>query len=374
MVSRAQAFHYAKVLGAVLLLLSLAGALFAWSGLYSVAASRGHWPVTDWILAFGMRQSVETHSIGLSAPPLDDPDLIRLGAGHFYGGCAYCHGAPGTPISPIARQMLPSPPELSKAAPHWSSAELFWIVKHGIKYTGMPSWVAIERDDEVWAVVAFLRRLPGLDAAQYRELALGAVRIPAQSGRNIAAAESAYDAVAACARCHGADEHGPISRLVPRLHGQSVAYLTQALQAYARGQRLSGIMQPVASALEPDEIGKVAAYYAGLTLRARDQQAESDQSVDAGRVLALRGVPETGIPPCVACHGQQALATYPRLAGQNAAYMIGQLRLWQRGADALSDHAAIMVPIARRLSEQQIKDVSAYFAALDPAVAHEAQR
>ena len=55
--------------------------------------------------------------------------------------------------------MLPPPPELSKAAKEWKDEELFWIVKHGIKYTGMPSWVAAERDDEVWSVVAFLKRL-----------------------------------------------------------------------------------------------------------------------------------------------------------------------------------------------------------------------
>ena len=364
--SRAQVWHYVKVLGAGLVALGLAGALFAWSGLYSVAASRGHWAVMDWVLAFGMRQSVETHTIGITAPPLDDPDLVRLGAAHFHGGCAYCHGAPATAISPIARHMLPSPPELSKAAAHWSATELFWIVKHGIKYTGMPSWVALERDDEVWAVVAFLQKLPGLDVAQYRELALGTVQIPAQSGRDIATAQSTYDAIAACARCHGADERGPISSLVPRLHSQPVAYLTRALQAYASGERKSGIMQPVAAELEQGEIKEVAAYYAGLAHLPRDQPPADQANVEAGRALALRGVPETGIPPCVTCHGKQALADYPRLAGQHADYMVGQLQLWKRGFNAISGHAAIMAPIAQRLSEQQIKDVSAYFAKLDP--------
>jgi mono/diheme cytochrome c family protein len=117
----------------------------------------------EWLLAFSMRQSVETHTIGITAPRLDDANLVRLGAAHFHGGCAYCHGAPGTPISPTAKHMLPAPPELSAAVKDWTATELFWIVKHGIKYTGMPSWAALERDDEVWAVVAFLQKLPALD-------------------------------------------------------------------------------------------------------------------------------------------------------------------------------------------------------------------
>ena len=69
--------------------------LFIWSGAYSVAASRGHWAVMEWFLTFAMRNSVKTHAYGIEAPPLDNADLVTLGAGHFHSGCAFCHGAPG---------------------------------------------------------------------------------------------------------------------------------------------------------------------------------------------------------------------------------------------------------------------------------------
>jgi cytochrome c553 len=271
--------------------------------------------------------------------------------------------------------MQHSPPELSKAVKDWTSTELFWIVKNGIKYTGMPSWVALERDDEVWAVVAFLKKLPGLDVAQYRALALGAVELTAQSGREIATAQSTYDAIAACARCHGAEQRGPMSNLVPSLHGQPAAYLARALRAYAAGQRKSGIMQPVAAELEREEIEKVSAYYAGLSRPPRADGAKATTAdVEAGRALALRGAPDRGLPPCLTCHGNDVLTDYPRLAGQHADYMIGQLQLWKRGHNAATAHAAIMAPIARQLSETQIQDVSAYFATLDPAAAAEKGR
>ena len=58
--------------------------------------------------------------------------------------------------------MLPSPPDLAVAMRPWKERELFWIVKHGFKYTGMPGWVALEREDEIWAVVAFLKKMPTL--------------------------------------------------------------------------------------------------------------------------------------------------------------------------------------------------------------------
>jgi hypothetical protein len=84
--------------------------VFAWSGLYDIAASDGHWKIVERFLEFGMRNSVKMNAAGIEAPQLDNPDLIRLGAGHFHRGCAFCHGAPGMPVNPIAKQMLPSPP------------------------------------------------------------------------------------------------------------------------------------------------------------------------------------------------------------------------------------------------------------------------
>jgi cytochrome c553 len=272
--------------------------------------------------------------------------------------------------------MLPPPPDLAIAATQWKDRELFWIAKHGIKYTGMPSWVSQQRDDEVWAVVAFLKQLPALDPQAYRDLAIGGVQVTRQIGRDIATAEATADAVSACARCHGADDRGPPSALVPILQGQPVEFLAAALQAYADGRRESGIMQPVAAELAHDAMRQVAGYYSGLTsppVRA-SPPAITAAAIDNGRLLATQGLPEAEIPPCETCHGADALSTYPRLAGQHAAYMRGQLRLWKGGLIPRSDTGAIMAPIARRLSDRQIDDVTAYFASLAPASAGKAQR
>ena len=359
----------ASLFSAVLVL-----ALVASSGVYNIAASAGHWRIVEAFLRFGMIQSVQVRALTVPPPPpLDNTDLIALGAGHFHGGCAYCHGAPGIAINPIAENMLPPPPELSHAAKEWKDRELFWIVKHGIKYTGMPSWVSQQRDDEVWAVVAFLKQLPGLDANGYRDLALGGLQVPQQSGREIALTEGASEAVSACARCHGAGNSRPRSNLVPMLHGQTAEFIVAALETYAKGKRESGVMQPVALDLSGEAAKRVARYYAQSVAPRTIAPSADRASIERGRVLAAEGDGAGKIPACGSCHGDNALSLYPRLAGQNAAYMINRLRLWKQGLRSETDADAIMAPIARALDEQQINDVSAYFAAQSPSRARPAR-
>ncbi len=349
---------------ALALLAASGGVLVAWSGLYSVAASKGHWLVIDRFLRFGMMNSVETHAPDVEPPPLDDADLIRLGAAHYYAGCAYCHGAPGLAMTPVAQHMLPAPPDLTSHVSLWTDQELFWLVKHGLKYTGMPGWPVQNRDDEVWAVVAFLRQMPDMTQQTYRDLALAEVEAEPQGGEEIARG-NAPDAVSACARCHGDEAGPPKSELVPVLHGQPREMLENALRAYLSGERSSGIMQTAASGLSSDEVAELAVYYAGLEppRRTIDTAALSGH----GRELAESGDPARRIPACMSCHSESALPVYPRLAGQNARYIANRLKAWQAGQTARTDTAAIMVPIARLLTDDDIAAVSDYFSSLPQA-------
>jgi cytochrome c553 len=344
----------------------LGAVLFAWFGVYNVAASRGHWEITDRFLRFGMERSVKTRADDVpSPPPLDDPNLIRLGAGHFHSGCAYCHGAPGIAISPIALHMLPAPPDLKDKVGEWTDRELFWIVKHGLKYAGMPAWPAQQRDDEVWTLVAFLRTLPGLDVVGYRRLALGDFERDPLNGRALAVSGDPAAASQACVRCHGADNHLPRSALVPRLHGQPAEMLAAALQAYADGKRHSGIMEPIAIDLTPAARQALASYYSGLSVPAAPAARETAPAlIERGRIIATKGDPGAQIPACNACHGAEGLPIYPRLAGQNGPYIESQLRLWKRGVRSDTETSAIMAPIGKRLSEDQITALAAYYAHL----------
>lgn len=346
--------------------------LGAWSGVYNVAASKGHWLVTEALLRFGMENSVEARAPDASLPRPIDESMARLGAGHFHTGCAFCHGAPGLPPNPTALRLLPPPPDLTDHAPRWKDSELFWIVRHGLKYAGMPGWPSNGRDDEVWAMVAFLRRLPELDARAYEALALGEVRRDEEDGREIAAGRTAGTAAGACARCHGGDAPPP-SDLVPTLHGQPRERLATALRDYRAGERDSGVMQTAAATLTDGQIEALAAHFAALPPVPRP--AAPDPAAQArGEALARSGVPERGVPGCHACHGPQALPTYPRLAGQPRRFLAAQLAAWREGANDRSAAGRIMAPIARALTPEESDDLAAYYAGLAPEARREAAR
>jgi cytochrome c553 len=242
----------------------------------------------------------------------------------------------------LTRHMLPVPPDLETRGQRWSDEELFWIVLHGLKFTAMPAWSTQERGDEVWSMVAFLRRLPSLDAEAYRALAGGG-------------------AGGSCAQCHGAEGTGPVSRFIPILHGQSEAYLTRALQEYRDGKRASGIMQPEAYALPDAEILRLARFYAGLSPPATTIQP-GDQT--AGETIATAGIPAQNVPACLSCHS--GTTPYPILAGQPAPYLESQLALWRRGVRGNTAHGVIMAAIGSRLTAEQARAVAQYFEAMQP--------
>ena len=346
------------------------GMAFAWSGLFNVAASSGHWAITNWFLHYAMRQSVETHAMGVEGPPLDDPALVHRGAGHYATGCAPCHGAPGVPQSPVALEMTPEPPYLPPRIPQWEANELFWIVRHGVKFTGMPAWVALEREDEVWAMVAFLRQLPEMTPEAYRDLALGAPLMEASAhalDRGLDRLADPFEPVLAeCARCHGRDGVGRGVGAFPRLAGQSELYLLATLEAYAAGRRHSGIMQPAAAQLSEAEMRRLAEHYASAhDASPRHSEPPATEIVELGEAIARDGVPADGIPPCHTCHEPSTGARYPyypTLRGQTADYLAQQLLLFRAGIRGGTAYAHIMEAIAGRMSDGQIEAVAAYFA------------
>jgi cytochrome c553 len=356
--------------GLALLVVVAAGAFaFAWSGLYSVAATQGHLRVTAWFLHFGMRQSVKAHAASIEPPAgFDRASMVERAAGHFARGCAPCHGAPGVPPSPIAQQMLPAPPTLSEAVPKWEPAELFWIVRHGIKYAGMPAWPAPIRVDEAWAMTAFLLGLPGLTPEGYRELAFPA--LAPEEPEPAAVLSSLEGDSATCAWCHGPNGLGSPFGGVPKLAGQKSGYLRFTLKDYRSGSRPSGIMGPIAAFLDDAEILKIAAYYEGL-----DQGPTLVSDVDAallqlGGALAVVGDLDSSIPACSSCHGEEGRARgnlpgYPALAGQHAPYLEQQLRLWRAGIRG-GTYNNIMAAAVRNITDEQIVAVALYYSRLQP--------
>jgi mono/diheme cytochrome c family protein len=158
---------------AVIFVVVVVGGLgFIYSGVYDIAATAHHWPITNWVIATMRDRSIEAHAAGISVPPgFDDPAKVLMGADHFAAHCAICHGAPGVPRGDIAEGLYPQPPNLAKMDMDHSPAELFWVLKHGLKMTGMPAW-SDHSDEELWATVAFLEKLPMMSEADYAKLVM----------------------------------------------------------------------------------------------------------------------------------------------------------------------------------------------------------
>lgn len=371
-------------------LFAIAGVAFVASGLVSIAADRGHWPLTEHILRITMSHTVRMRTMSTKVPPLDDPAMVLKGAGHYATGCMPCHGAPGRDRPLVVLQMVPEPPDMSEAVQHRQPAELFWIVKHGLKYTAMPAWPAPDRDDEVWAMVAFIRRLPEMTPAEYVALAYGPSAPPGDvfaTGNSLSGLIAPPRSILGnCARCHGEDGQGRGTGAFPRLAGQREAYLLASLQAYASGERHSGVMQSVAADLEARDMQALASHYAGLAPAPRPTpwaagaavaspgnglKPDADPTTIAlGEALATSGAGERRIPACRHCHGPGAAARnplYPDLAGQYAQYLTLQINLFKQHARGGTPYAHLMHPVAAALSEEEVHAVTAYYAVADAA-------
>ncbi len=153
----------------------IAAAGFVYSGIYDVSALDQHLAPTYHVLDFAMKRAVKVRAGGIVAPPLDDPALIDRGRARFQEHCAQCHGAPGVAPQPFALGLTPAPSNLAYTGAEWTESEIYWTVRYGLKMTGMPAWEFRLPDDELWAVVAFVKRLPALSPEAYRALGVAPV-------------------------------------------------------------------------------------------------------------------------------------------------------------------------------------------------------
>lgn len=153
------------------------GGAFVYSGAYNMAADQPHWTITHRLIATLRDRSVAAHARGIEVPAdLGDPERARRGAGNYDAMCTGCHLAPGLANSEIRKGLYPQPPNMtlpaeSGGAATTSAARQFWIIKHGLKMTGMPAWSKGGMDDAtIWDMVALLPKLSSLSADEYRGL------------------------------------------------------------------------------------------------------------------------------------------------------------------------------------------------------------
>lgn len=169
----------AATLAALALAAAAGGTAVVLAGLYDVAATTEHFQPVYNVLETAMRHSVRRHARDIAEPPLADEAMALRGAGCFRDKCVQCHSAPGVAAGDPGKGMQPLPGPLVDAPRHWRARELYWLTRHGIRMSGMPAWEFRLRDDEIWDVVAFLKKLPDLNATQYADWMQRAPAAPA---------------------------------------------------------------------------------------------------------------------------------------------------------------------------------------------------
>jgi len=166
---RSLSILFFAVLGSLALVV-VALAAVTYTGVYNVSAAQQDPALLRWVLVSVRESSVERRARDVQVPVLGGEARLDRGFRSYREMCVVCHGRPGGERSPLAKGLNPQAPDLARPDHGMSAAELFWVVKNGIRMTGMPAWGRTHSDAELWDLVAFVKALPNLSAAQYDAL------------------------------------------------------------------------------------------------------------------------------------------------------------------------------------------------------------
>lgn len=161
---------YILTIAGTLLALIAAGLIYIYSGTFNPAANAPHKHMTLWIINKTRSKSIRKRVKEIQVPDLSDTSILRTGFIHYNEMCVTCHGAPGIEKSEAAEGLYPRAPLIYKFASKMKPAGTFWIIKNGIKMTGMPAMSVTHSDDKIWAMTAFItEKLGNMSTEEYKE-------------------------------------------------------------------------------------------------------------------------------------------------------------------------------------------------------------
>ncbi len=158
------------LIGALGIIVAIVAAVFFFGGYYNIAATEQDNGAVAWALIQVRQASIDRHATDTPSGSLDNPATVQAGAKAFATrGCVNCHGGPGAQWAKFSEGLNPGPPDLKDVVGGLQPREIFWVVKNGIRMTGMPSFAgAGVPDPEIWSMVAFLKKLPTVSDADFK--------------------------------------------------------------------------------------------------------------------------------------------------------------------------------------------------------------
>lgn len=165
-----------KYLAFISIAMAIAAVLFIYSGWYDIGADTRHNKLTYWAL-----ETLRDNSVAKASTDIEVPTDLATSARILRGGpdynemCLSCHLSPNKSETDFTKGLYPAPPDLTKKTmlglnEQQVNQRHFWIIKHGIKASGMPSWAPEHDDQRIWDLVAFISKLPQLSPVQYQIL------------------------------------------------------------------------------------------------------------------------------------------------------------------------------------------------------------
>ena len=165
------------VLGIVVTLVAIALGVYLVSqfGLYPIGADNPPSSLERRLAGRAMDVYADKHKPAGGNPVAVTPASLTEGAQEYEEHCAVCHGGARAKLSPLRDKFNPPAPQLINRIPHDKESWLFWVTKHGVRMTGMPSWDGVLTDEEMWKVISFIKQSdklpPDVDAAWHKAAA-----------------------------------------------------------------------------------------------------------------------------------------------------------------------------------------------------------
>lgn len=171
---------------------------------------------------------------------------------------------------------------------------------------------------------------------------------------------------AICGGCHGVDGNAPMP-MWPKLAGQNADYIAKQLRDFREGHRVDPLMTGMALTLKDQDLLDLASHFEQLKI----QTGDSDEGLATiGKRLYIEGRPDTGLTPCIGCHGTNGdgfggsiPGGFPAIGGQNPDYVKKQLQAFRSGTRS-NDWHGIMRFVAKALSDDEIAALAEYLVGL----------
>jgi mono/diheme cytochrome c family protein len=151
-----------------LLAIFVLGVLYIFSGSFDPGALKPHKKITVWIINHMVDASVEKRAKKIEVLNWSDTSFIREGFSHYTGMCQICHSGPGLDETEIAKGLYPRPPRFYRQASQMHPGETFWIIKNGIKMSGMPAFAPTHNDQRISSITSFIiKKLGSMTPEEY---------------------------------------------------------------------------------------------------------------------------------------------------------------------------------------------------------------